>query len=901
MTTHKVVFAKLGDLATHQVFQVVNDWAISGLVSDSIWIDVDNTKEMAFLTSKGLERVGTNEWLSAGIQPGDDISSFSFQIFRDSKNVLTFENLEFALASHPLLNKSSGQLVNVVVPASDLTGLPSDAFFDFRLNVVVAPVDGMAPKMGHNLITKKSPEMFSHAAAGIVSIAGFWHGQKNSPVAGVGKGRSFGPSQNTLLSRSFVRYVDASDLVRDLVNSVGLTDPSSLPVAVNEKGVPLEILMSAHAPTRIEQVAQDFIKVNNGQLTYKAPPQFRSGALKSIAFSDAVKLYFSWVFKWWRAAPGEWAQEKLATAKKAIAESGQRFLGSDSQYEVIVKGVSSRSHEGNADLNLGQEILDAAKAGMGSGNAANPASPHKLWESMVSVSCNLVDGGTGTEEVPLPAAVGGDREVVVEPKLVTPDSTKNFFDVPATLPIAMTGTRLYSDDPYAAFVVLDQIEIALKNSGEISAVKFNELNQLKLDVENWISKNKSFTWQVGQKIAQEMHQARVHSRAMYEVASSLEAGFDLVEAEAKARKALWNVVKGGAIILLTGGAIWLVQAIMLAITTGVWPVLSATWFVPALIAAAVLLVWNIVGIAAFVSAAGEFFNLERRINEQKARARWAKDNINGVLQELHRLASYYGQYRLWVKVMSPIFHREIVEVKTTAVDKVSIKGLSDLPKSVVVAELSPTKEAREELFSKVRNSFYKRGWLKTALDKYIVARGLNLNEIWGDLGHSVNSDLVKLSNLSADGQTATLLAELAGSSAKDLATQGSNYQHWTVRTKDAKFAKETEGSQFVDAIRAGEESIPIGELLNAKSNVQGSANVSKSDSYLGLDDRLSAETDVANVEKLSSSSLEIRSLDFMAVRLELTSPGPSDIFTFVKAKTRAAATESVSIQDDVEG
>lgn len=901
MTNHKVVFAKLGDLATHQVFQVVNDWSISGLVSDSIWIDIDNPKEMTFLSTKGIEKVGTNEWLSAGIQSGDEISAFCFQIFRDSKTVIAFEGIETALATHPMLNKASGQLVNVVVPVSDLAGLPIEAFFDFRLNVVVSPVDGMAPQMGHNMIEKKSPEVFSHAAAGIVSIAGFWHGQKNSPVSSLGLDRAVGPSQNTILSRSFVRYVDASDLVRDLVNSVSQVDPNVLPIAVDEKGAPFEVLMTAHAPSRIEKVAQDFVNINKSQLNYKAPPQFRSGALKSISFADAMKLYFSWVFKWWRAAPGEWAQEKLANAKKAIAESGQRFLGSDSQYEVIVKGVSARSNDASAELNLGQEILDAAKAGMGSGNGTSAASPYKLWESMVSVTCHLVDGGLGTEDVPLPQVVGGDREIVIEPKLVTPDSSKNYFDVPATLPIAMSGTRLFSDDPYAAFVVLDQIEIAIKNSTEISTVKFNELNQLKLDLEAWVSKNQSFAWHIGQHIAREMHKARVHSRAMFEVASSLEAGFDLVEAEAKARKALWNVVKGGAAILLTGGLIWLGQAIILALTAGAWPVLSPTWFVPALIAAAVFLIWNIVGVAAFISAAGDFFNLERRINEQKARARWAKDNINGVLQELHRLASYYGQFRLWIKVMSPLFHRDAIETQTTANDKVSIKGLSDLPKSVVVAELSPTKEAREELFEKVRNSFYKRGWLKTILDKYISIRGINLNEIWGDIGHGANSELVKLAAISSDNQTSFLLAELAGASAKDLATQGGNYQHWTVRTKDAKFAKETEGGQFVDAVRRGEGAIPVGDILNAKANVQGVAAISKENSYLGLDDRLPTEADISNVEKLSSSNIESRSLDFMAVRIELTDLTSAEVFNFVKAKSRPAAAQSPSDENDVEG
>ncbi len=899
--TQKIIIANLTDLATHQVFQVVSDWTLAGLAGESVWIDSGNPGEVHQIDESGITKIGINDWMSSGLKDGVQLRIFALQVLRDAKNGVPFETIQSVLSAHPQLTQASGGLVNILVPVDGLEKVNGSVFFEHRLNIVVAPADGTAPSSAHNLVTKKSPEVFSHAAAGLVSVAGFWHGQDESPLEKLNQNRVLGPGQNTMLSRAFVRYVDASDLVNNLVHSVALTDVSVLPVAIDDKGKPFDFLSEGQAQAAIDSISTAFYKENEAQLGFKQPPAFRSGPLKSIGFIDAIKLYFSFVFKWLWAAPGEWAREKIANAKKSIAASGQRFLGSDSQYEVIVKGVSVRSHDSNTELDLSQEILDAARAGLGSSHLIPPASPYQLWESMVSATCNLADGGVGFESINLPS-VGADRVLVRDPKLLTPDSRSNNFDVPARLPIPMSGARLRSDDPYSAYVVMDQIEEALKNASELSPVTYNELHQLKLNLQSWVQNNRSFVWQIGLKLALQLNKARAESRAMLMVSQNLGTEFQLEEAERNARKALWNVIKGGLLIAALGGLAWLVQAFLLFLTTKSWPgTLAAGWWLPALIFAGVLLIWNLVGLAAFNGKVGEFFDLEKKINEEKARSRWAAANLQVVLQELHRLASLYGQYRLWVKVLSPLFYREPEAATSTSSSKTSIKNLTDLPKSVVVAELSPSPEAREELFSRVRNSFYKRGWLKTTLDRYIDERGLNVNDIWSDTAQSSNSELLKLASISADTDSAKLLSDLAGSSAKDLATQGANFQSWTVLVRGQKTGQEQVSGAFIDALRNGAGPIPVGSILSARASVQGVSAVSLPNSYFAFDSRLESATDVGQVQQIAPSGLEKRSLDFMAVRLELTDLISSDSFAFVVDPVLPAVATDTTGMPTIEG
>jgi hypothetical protein len=289
--------------------------------------------------------------------------------------------------------------------------------------------------------------------------------------------------------------------------------------------------------------------------------------------------------------------------------------------------------------------------------------------------------------------------------------------------------------------------------------------------------------------------------------TNLDSGIDLDAAERSARKSLFKVVVGGLAILGAALITWGIQAVYLFAVSSSWPVFSGSWYVPFLFVLLLFFIWNSVGATLFSSKVGEFFDLQRRVQDEKARAKWAGDHIVGVLQELHRLASLYSQYRHWVKVMSPMFHREAPDPHASNGEMSDIMSFSDLPASVVIAELAPSQDARDQLFNLVRDSYFNRGWLKTSLDSYLKMKNANLNEIWLDNGHGQTSKLKSLASQASDSEDQLLLGELAGASAKALATQGANYSQWLVKTKSTSFSQEFDGEKFINEIRYG-----VGEM-----------------------------------------------------------------------------------------
>jgi hypothetical protein len=886
LTNHKIVLADMGDLAANQIFKIVEDWTIAGLCDNSVWLDVKNPTQLFLTSVEGTKKLATNDWIGSVFRPGDSKNLFSLQVARDSKALLDFDAVEKTLSVHPELSSASAGLVNLVFPADDSENIDPEALFDFRLNLVLCTANGMAPRSGYNLVTKKTPEYFSHAAAGLVSISGLWIGQDQSPSAQIAAGRVMSPGANVAVFRPFVRYVDASDLVRDLSNALKISDPTKLPVAVDEKGRQFNVIETPQAQAVVMEVADKFFTEYSSQLAFKQPPAFRRGGLKKITFGEAVRLYFHWVLKWLWAAPGEWAQETLAAAKRAIGSQMQELLGNGSQYEVIVQGVSARSVDSVAELDLSLDIqadAQTALSALGVAKMAMPASPFQVWESMVTATCNLADGGMGFNAVPLPSIAGQERLIVVNPDLLSPNSQANYFDVPADLPIAMSGSRLRADDPYSAYVVADQVDQLVNKPGQIDPVQFNKLNQLKLALDKWVVNNRSFVWTIGQKLAQNLNKARVSSREMFLVTANLDSGIDLDAAERSARKSLFKVVVGGLAILGAALVAWGIQALYLFLISRSWPVFSGSWYMPFLFVLLLFFIWNSVGATLFSSKVGEFFDLQRRVQEEKARAKWAGDHIVGVLQELHRLASLYSQYRQWVKIISPMFHREALDINASDGEVSDIKSLSDLPASVVIAELAPSHEARDQLFNLVRDSYFNRGWLKTSLDSYLQMKSVNLNEIWLDNGHGQTSKLKSLASQASDSDDQLLLLELAGASAKSLATQGANYSQWLVKTKSSDFSQEIDGEKFINEIRYGEGEMPSGSILSAKGTVQGAARVSMLNSTFSQDARLEGSTDISNQVALASSTLEMRSLDFMAVRLEVSELTGVDSLSFLSS------------------
>jgi hypothetical protein len=889
---HKLIIANLGKSngAHAQIMNIVASWTQEKLTQPSVWLNVSDPSELRVLSSSGISMISSRDWLADEITRDVELSAIVLQHLRDSKEALSFSEVQEALSFHSEFQKASDTLVNVLVPLEGVTGVKHDAVFDFRLNIVASPSESSAPGAATSFVSKGSEE-FAHTAAAIVSLAGLWWGQNKSPLDSILSSANFSPGQNVMAGRAFVRYVDASGLLEKLDTSVKSSDVTSLPAASNEKGVTLDL--ADNPEIVVTDIARAFTLEKAAQLTYRAPAPLGKMDLKKTGFVDAIKLYFSFLAKWAWAAPGEWAREKVDSVKAAAAKSVQGFLGSESEYEVIVKGVSVRNVGGDYEPDLTQDILKAARAGLGGTQMGEAASPKDLWEHLASVTCNLADGGVGSQTITLPT-VGTERTVILDPQFLTPDPASNIFDVPASAPIAMSGVRLRSDDPYSADVVLDQISEALKDSTKLSAVAYAELNKLNLALNSWISSNRSFVWQVGRQLAMQLNAARIDSRSMLQAANSRVDEFKLDEVERNARKSIMNVIKGGVLILALGGLAWLLQAIALFIFSGAWPgSLAANWWVPAAIFVGVLLIWNLIGLVIFSGKVADYNNLQAAIQRDKRRAEWAKANFAVALKEIHRLASLYSQYRLWVKVMSPLFYRNDSIELNDEKPKGIFSSVGNLPQSVVVAELEP-EASQSSLLSSVQKSYFKKGWLKDQLDGFVATQTPAGESIWTDTAQSANSALAKLAVSARDPETAASLASQGSSTAVNIATDAETFQNWAVTSRGVTSNKQLTGKSFIDALRFGERSIPMGGLLTAKANVENQAAVSPEKSYFACDARLSPDTDLSNFESLAVNSNPHRSLDFVALRVELSNLISAKELQFVEVEQRASSSGETS-------
>lgn len=902
---HKVIIANLSDPATSQVFQMINDWTVSSLLEQSTWLDVSKQDDVRVLTQTGSMLMTANQWASSTFDAGDSLQLFTLQLLRDAKGALGISAVETAISRHILFQNSYPELINVVVPVHDLADAPSASIFDYRLNVVVSPVESDAPTSGVNYVSKKSEDVFSHAAAALASTTGLWRGQPDSPATRILSLGRPGIGQNTVISRSFVRYIDATELVGELVGSVDLDQSGMLPPSNDISGNPIESLPAGQDQIEVNRTFDSFLEQNRAALLYQGPRRFKPESLTEITFMEAVKLYFAFVFKWLWAAPGDYVRSKIDSFKVQVAKLGQQMLGADSQFDVIFKGTSSRTHDSSVEVNLSDEILDAVRIGLKGSVTPAPTDPSNLWFSMTKVATALADGGDSFGDIQLPT-VGSKRVSVLNPLLITPNSQTDHFDVPAGLPIGVSGVRLRSDDPYSAFVALDQAEKASAGSSALNAVIFASLSKLKTDLRVWIEGNTSFVWKIGAHLASQLNGARSVAQDLQRMITEVdEQDFNrMAEAELKARRALARTFFGGLGMLALGGLIWLGQAFALYLINKSWPgALDSNWGLIAAVFVAIFLIWNIVSILIFNGKVGELFNLQRKLREQEARREWAEKNKQLLLLELHRLASLYSQYRLWAKAISPLFHREAIAPAGKQAAKTAISQISDLPASVVVATLSPSTAARQQILDQVHRSYFSKGWLMEIFETFIKERGFDPSTIWQDTGFGVNSPLVRLANSANEKESLLILAKLGDSSAKALVASPEAIDQWTVQVVSGSRQTEVSADQFFAALRSGAKSIPTASLLTERAAINDVGRVSRASSYFAIDSRLPNSSDVENVGSLTPSSETNRNLDLVAVRVEFSELIGSNDFAFLSQESTAPAPEAIPLidQNGIEG
>lgn len=873
-----LVISRMSDPAAAQVREIFTDWAISGLLEPSLWMDIDQLNFVHHIGPTGRTRISTADWLTSEAGAVAKLQAFVFQPMLDPANVITLAELLAKSGDIASISPLFDSIINVLSPTMDANGHRPSSIFNHRLNVVGAPVESIAPNAPTIIVDSTSDGRFSHAAMTLATATGSWVGMTGSPVANVAaQAHSLGDT-NIVMLRPFVRYVDASDIVAEIEQSIAPSADGMLPLAIDPaNNLPFQQAEPGDASRFAELLANDFFTTHSDQLGFvrpKGPPRER---LQAKSWWDALKLYFSFVAKWAWTDQGDWAREQLNSARLKVANFSQGFLGAESEYEVIVHGVSARPGNASSELDLGQELYNAASVGESGLQSLPPASPGSLWQELAATAAGFMDGGNPTG-ITLPAT-GSARIIVTDPRHVVPSIDDAFFSVPAGLPLSQSGNRLSSDDPLSAIALDNEIQTVLQSGNGVTPAAMSRLNTVRNELAEWSDGNNSFLWRVGHKLAQQLNLAREYARDMIRSSELTVKLADLVEAEKQAKRAIGRVLRGGLIILAVAGLAWLVQAIFLFIASGFWPVFASTWYIPVIIVALVLLVWNVVGFSLFNSAARSFFALEAEVKRQIEHARWVRQNRALIMGDLRRLSSYYIQFRKWVRILVPIIARPRTESITVEHQGVAPKHLMDLPRSIVVGQLDPNGADRKALIDAVRNSYFRQGWLYEAIEGYFGAHNFPANAVWTDTGHLNSSPLAILADGVTNDEASAVLLRRATADARELATAGNAMQLWPVVARGQGSAARS-ARDFLSQIAQESRELPVREFLTERGIVSHKGTVSVDDSWTGIDNRLPAPSISGMVASLVPAGSAARSFDFVAVRVEVSTVAPLEYFRF---------------------
>lgn len=883
----QVVFvARLSNPASHAVFEKIRDWSLTGMVSESLWVDIDKPNEMIRITGSEVSTFKTDAWAATEVKANEPFTIYSLQVLKSNTSAMTREELTKAFHESAIFTENLNRSVNLIFPVAE-TNSAQDVYFPQNLNIVVLPVDGYSPDGGTVELNKRAPQYFSNVAKEVVTIGGLWPGMEESPTSRINVRP--GSTSNVVLVRSFVRYVDASIFVRSIVNRVLEGKNGGLPVA-RELGTGRVLDEVDAAEQATIQVATQFME-NQEQLTFrnygKNPPLKPRGD----KLWPLIKYYFKWLGAWLRRQPKDIWQKAWHNQKRILAERAQKLFGDQSQFMVMVGGVTAHKYADGIPQPA-DEILATAQVQLGSPALPAPASPANIWRNMVEIATSLIDGGpVAAQQVVMPA-LGLDRRVITNPSMIAPNPFDKPFIVPATLDIPYAGHKISSNEPLAAKMLKAKIEDSTRPG--LSSHEMDAMAKLSLELTTWIDSQKSFIWSIGDAISTNLLTALKTWQGLNQAPNEND-GKNLIEAEEKAQKSLTRLFLGTLTVILSALGVWLAQAIFINITFGAWPLLAPWWPVALGVAAILFVLWNIIGMLLAWKDVQELFRIQHEMNFFGDRQKYAKEAQNHIWEEITRLSTYYKQWQAWSSIMSAFIHKQDTK-ETRSKQNDLIGGAMGLPQSMSIARLAPaTDSSAKNLLDEISSKFYQPGWLMQLVRGVVDEKIGQFDTVITDSMASSNSPLGKTLTWVSGDEVFDSIRDIAGDRVEKLATDGDAFSSWSVETTSAIGDKKTSnGTQFIGELGQGAPSLPATNLLNASGAVAGLASIDRSLSAMAVDTRIQITGDLSRNIPISQNLAESRELDFLGVRFESTSLiEKSTVKLFAVAKQQETIVETI--------
>lgn len=885
----RVVFvARLSNPASHAVFEKIRDWSLTGMVSESLWVDIDEPTEMIRVNGADVATFKTDAWAATEIKAGEQFKIFPIQVMKSPSSAMTREELTKAFAGSPIFTENLNRSVNLIFPVAE-TDAAQELYFPQNLNIVVIPVDGYSPDGGTVELNKKSPQYFSNVAKEVVTIGGLWPGMESSPV--LQNNYRIGTPANVALVRSFVRYVDASIFVRSIVNRVLEGKDGALPVARDlNSGTVLNEVSGANAQQAAQLVSAQFME-NQDLLKFNQYPKNPPQKPKADGLWSLIKYYARWLWAWLRRQPGDIVRKAWYKQKERVAARAQKLFGDQSQFMVMVGGVSAHKYADGIPQPA-DEILARVQIQLDSPALPEPAAPANIWRNMVEIATSLIDGGpVAAQQITMPS-IGISRTVITNAAMVAPSPFDKPFNIPATLNIPYAGHKITTSDPLAAKLLHEKLENGSPSNG--AAHEMNALAKLNLELTEWMSSQKSFIWSIGDAISTNLLSALKAWESLNQKPSEIDEN-NLIAAEEKAQKSLARLFKGTLTIILGALGLWIGQAIFINIAFGAWPAIAPWWPIAAGVAGILFVLWNIIGMLLVKNDVQELFRIQHQMNFSEDRQKFAVEAQKHIWQEISRLTTYYKQWQAWSSIMSAFIHKQDSK-ETKSKQNDLIGGAMGLPQSMSIARLAPaTDSSAKNLLDEISSKFYQPGWLMQLVRGVVDEKIGQFDTVITDSMASSNSPLGKTLTWVSGDEVFDSIRDIAGDRVEKLATDGDAFSSWSVETTSAIGDKKTSnGTQFIGELGQGAPSLPATNLLNAAGAVAGLASIDRSLSAMAVDTRIQITGDLSRNIPISQNLAESRELDFLGVRFESTSLiEKSTVKLFAVAKQQETIVENI--------
>jgi hypothetical protein len=856
----RVILADALEPRINQIRAICEDWARAGLIRESIWIDIKSEiYQVMEMSAEGRRDIAAAEWL-AGLPAGRDIQLVVLQPLLEGQEPIELEYIMRKLAPYTLLAQATGHSINLVCPFTESTNVNPAVLHPNRLNIIAIPTDSVAPGAADLAISEHSTMVYSHVAVQLCSAAGLWVGVPEVRRDAVGDMR------NIQLQRTFVRYVDASELVDDIVLAVLKEAANPVSRVFNVHGIEYDSLSDSQTQMALELLVKKFVDQNKDSLEISPEKEFPLKDRTAMGLVQAIKMYFEFLFKYLAKAPGRWAKEKVTVITKKVADTANRMIfGDDSAYQIVVNGIagggsSSVQVENQSSANsAAEQLLDVSANYLKNETNLFPAphNPRDVWSDFVQIALGLLDGGTTRSGYPMPQTEGRQQSLVLgTPSKVVPPVSSEAFVLPANIPVTMSGVVIGADDPYLALVAIQQLKDALAK--EHSAAVDAELNEQVTLLEHWMAKNTSFAWNVGLIVGTNLNNARLRLRQLGLGVAAKFSETRLAEAELAARRAIWNMLKVSLGIMLGTAALAFTPLLPLV------PLL--------LVGGGVLVVWNIIGGILFHRAIRDYFQVMHQLDEDERKHEHMLSQKIDFARDVQRLAVVYIQYRSWVRLLAEtVYHPFGEELVESGVRVSPIRLLTDLTKSLAVGRLATTDGDKDKLLEGVKRKFFQKGWRVDNFNRFLAAMGADPDSVFGDEGVGNNSVLARISALDSPATSRSQMIEVASKKARRLAIEGADYRNWPVLgTGEVTAHHGNTCMRFLSPLLTPVQYLPQ-DLVNSRD--QGDVNtMHPKGASVYMDKRIETNNpENVNVSQLDSNQLtDYQELDFMAIRIERT-------------------------------